>query len=268
MSIAVIVPVCLQVTPMLDRLRSNLCTFRHEAAARFVVLCNRLTLMSAPALEAMLTADLSAPVQVVHDRERSVAGAWNRGIELAAEAGLDPYLITAVDVAAGTGMIDALLHFGERRPDVPVWSSTASAKLAGAAEESLCRCDFSCFMLRRSTIARHGWFDREYRPAYFEDNDYGTRVVLSGLEPRQVLAARHLHEGSATIKVDPEMAAHVRHWFGHNQERFRAKWGTLSDDYPTIRRKCHGTPFGRGRALTWWPEQDREGYSASAGIYD
>ena len=65
-------------------------------------------------------------------------------------------------------------------------------------------CDFACFLLRRRTIERHGWFDAGYRPAYAEDNDYYTRVVLGGEDCRVVHAARFFHHGSMTIRSDTE----------------------------------------------------------------
>ncbi len=204
---------------------------------------------------------------MVDDKERSVAGAWNRGMELAMDAGIEQFLISAVDVGAERGMIDALLGYGERHAEASVWSSCANGEMEGSGEEAVDRCDFSCFMMRRGTLERHGWFDREYKPAYFEDNDYVTRVVLGGQEPKQVTAARHRHEGSLTIKLDPEMAGHVRHWFGVNAARFRAKWGEQTDDYAVIREKCFKTPGNSGRALSWWAEQDHAGYLMGGGIH-
>ncbi len=55
-------------------------------------------------------------------------------------------------------------------------------------------------------VAHRNMFDPNFRPAYFEDNDYYARVVLGGGRCRVVHAAQFFHHGSMTIKEDPEMA--------------------------------------------------------------
>src|SRR6266850_7229285 len=81
--IAIIVPACLQVREIFEILRENIRSFRHDAVRTIIVLCNRLSLMQPSTLESLLSLEVGLPVQVVADKERSVAGAWNYGIELA-----------------------------------------------------------------------------------------------------------------------------------------------------------------------------------------
>ena len=266
--ISVVIPVCLQNTEMLDLFRANLGTFTHDSIGRIIVICNRLSIMEASTLEALLQQDSAAPIQVVNDKERSVAGAWNRGMEISIDAGIDFFLISAIDVRLTSSTLDVMLRFGEENLHVPAWSSTANHELIGSPAPSVDRCDFSCVMLRRGTIEAHGWFDKEFKPAYFEDNDYATRLVLSQAFPQQVIGARHLHLGSATIKLDAEMAHHVRHWFNINGSRLLAKWGCRVDDYARVAACCHNTPYNSGKPLSWWPEQDRPLYTASGGIHE
>lgn len=268
MEIAVIIPACLQQTALLNRFRENLRTLQHDAITRIIVVCNRLNLMTGASLEALLQQGVQSPIQVLHDKERSVAGAWNRGIELAMEAGIGSFLITAVDVAVTSKTVDELLRFGQAHAEVSAWSSTANQELCDCSDESAEGCDFSCFMLRTSTIQRHGWFDKEYKPAYFEDNDYAVRLVLGKQPPQKVIAARHQHEGSLTIKLDPEMAHHVRSWFEKNRARYNAKWKVLTDEYSQISRLCNTSPYNSEKPLSWWPEQERTGYSPSGGIHE
>src|ERR1700722_10504508 len=110
-----------------------------------------------------------------------------------------------------------------------------------------------------TTIERHGWFDSGYKPAYAEDNDYYTRVVLGGEECRVVHAARFFHHGSMTIRLDPEAAHHVRHWFETNLRRYRDKWGAASmpRDRDEVLRTCFRHPYNdASKPLWWWPDQD------------
>lgn len=250
---------------MLDEFVSNLKSFRHDRLSRVYILCNRLSLMSPDDLRRRLEESCGVSPEVVHDKERSVAGAWNRGIELATADGLSTFLITSVDVRVRDQAIDRLLAFEEARPDVALWSGSADRGPV-PKDELDDACDFSCFMLRSRTIETHGWFDREFTPAYYEDNDYVTRVVLGGGTPKKLLHAKHDHAVSLTIRADLDAARHVRLRFPHNKERFLQKWGAKTDSYSELCERCYSSPFQSGRILSWWPEQDREGYSPSGGI--
>jgi GT2 family glycosyltransferase len=225
-------------------------------------------------LQLALEAEIEGPVEVVFDKERSVAGAWNRGIEIAQGHGFSTHLITAVDVSVGPGLVGALLQFGSENPRCAIWSPTARRhshvylSKGNALPNISGSCDFSCFMLRNSTISEHGWFDREFKPAYVEDVDYFVRVVLGGGDARRLVSIHHRHTVSLTIKQDPEMAHHVRHWRRRNQRRYFRKWKTRSDNPRIIKEKCFSTPFDSGKPRSWWPEQDRPNYDIAGGIHE
>jgi hypothetical protein len=244
----------------------NIGTFRHDGILQFVIICNSLTLMAPSTLAEILARETGRPVHVLNDRERSVAGAWNRGVELSRQAGCDVHLITAVDAAVSPGVIDRLVEFENRFPECDLWSATPNHAPYYQKTELAEACDFSCFMLRNQTIERHGWFDREFAPAYFEDDDYYIRLVLAGSQPKQILAARYMHYQSLTIKLDAQQAMLVQESSQNNKTRLIRKWGAKLHDYEEIRSRCYSSPFNSGRPLCWWPEQDVEGYSTAGGI--
>ncbi len=265
-NLAVIIPVWLQSARMFSQFRENIRTFNHTAIGRICVVCNRLSLMSAGTLEQILEKESRRPVEVLDDQERSVAGAWNRGIEMAQAAGIDIFLITAMDVALQPQTLEYLLDFHIHDPECDLWSSTDMAKTSTDSQVVRNECDFSCFMLRGRTIVRHGWFDKEYVPAYFEDNDYLTRVVLAGGAPRQISRALHVHQRSMTTRLDGERFREVENRMAYNRSRFQRKWGPKLIDYALIREQCFQSPFNSGKPLHWWPEKEARGYSHSSGI--
>ena len=53
-----------------------------------------------------------------------------------------------------------------------------------------------------------------------------------------------------------------------NEARFRAKWGALTDDYDRLPATCFNSPYDSGRPLSWWPEQDQQGYSPSGALHE
>ena len=100
-------------------------------------------------------------------------------------------------------------------------------------------------MIRPETLRRHGFFDPNYRPACFEDNDYYGRVVLGGGECTIVHSAQFFHHGSMTIREDAEMAHHVGYWFEKNRAYFSRKWGVAKPENcrQGVLRSYHRHPF-------------------------
>jgi len=170
-----IIPVCLQVPHVFDQFRANLRTLRDAPVSRLIVVCNRLSLMRPEVLHSFLATDVPFPLEVVCDKERSVAGAWNRGIEIGLEMGHETFLITAVDVALRHGTVSRLCEFGQAHPETLLWSSRANDSPVDESIEAIDACDFSCFMLRKATIEKIGWFDKEFKPAYFEKSQHPGR---------------------------------------------------------------------------------------------
>jgi GT2 family glycosyltransferase len=190
-----------------------------------------------------------------------VAGGWNAGTKLGLDWGAEYCICLANDTEAEPHCVQNLLTFGMSREDgnplaqrVALWSGTANNDGRVLDPEMVGEgADFSFFAFRPETIQRHGWFDEMFRPAYFEDNDYAARIVLGGEHHRYVYGARFYHHVSMTARNDAEMAHHINHWFGVNQNRFVRKWGRPPvGDEATMLRDYHRTPFNSGEPLSWW----------------
>jgi hypothetical protein len=259
MRLGIVMPVILQQQELLDLTRDAVSHLRTTHAARLYVVCNGLHLCTAEELQADLQSRFDGEVAIISEPGivRSVAGSWNAGTALALADGADYVVAIANDARLRDDCLDVMVAFGERG-GADLWSGIsdndrpeidASAVTDGA--------DFTCFMFRRATIERFGWFDPNFKPAYFEDNDYYARVVLGGGECRVVHAAQFYHHGSMTIRHDPAAAHHVNYWFGRNQAYFARKWGVSqpggSRDEVVSRYYLH--PFNDPeRTLSWFPD--------------
>ena len=84
--------------------------------------------------------------------------------------------------------------------------------------------NFSCFGLVPETVKRVGLFDEAFKIAYFEDNDYHTRLKNAGIGGSCDQWAWFSHYGSRTIKEGG-----VKHSaaFENNKAYFKRKWGWL-----------------------------------------
>jgi GT2 family glycosyltransferase len=259
MRLGIVMPVILQQSALLELTRQAVNHLRTTHEARLYVVCNGLHVCSTDELHADLASRFDGEVTVINDAGivRSVAGSWNTGAERALAAGADYVAAIANDALLREDCLDVMVAFGEReRADL--WSGISynnrpeidsSAVTDGA--------DFTCFMIRPSTIQRFGWFDPNFKPAYFEDNDYYARVVLGGGECRVLHAAQFYHHGSMTIRHDATAAHHVQYWFGRNREYFTRKWGVAQPAgcREDVLARYYPYPFNNPEyPVSWFPE--------------
>jgi GT2 family glycosyltransferase len=199
------------------------------------------------------------PIEIINDYERTVAGAWNHGIRQAMLKRADYFVVVSNDARPAPGSIEALLEFGHDpvNRNVALWSGIPVDQwevVRAREERSSDGADFAFFCLRLETVDEFGWFDENFRPAYFEDNDYYARIVLGGKECHKLYGAPFQHLGSQTIKHDAEMAHHVKHWFEINRHYFASKWGVPQpkNDQNAVRASYFQSPFNSKKKLSYW----------------
>jgi GT2 family glycosyltransferase len=258
MKLAIVMPVVLQTETLLTMTQEAVSHLKTRNNAVLYVVCNRLHVCLPEILRADLERQFWGQVVVVHEPgvERSVAGAWNKGCELALAAGADYIAVVANDTRLRENCLDNLIEYGQKT-ETDLWSGISfndrnNIDPIGVTDGA----DFSCFMIRPGTLHKHGFFDFNYRPAYFEDNDYYGRVVLGGGECRVVHGAQFFHHGSMTVKEDAEMAYHVSYWFGKNRAYFSEKWGVPQPENSRegVLRLYYRHPFNdHNKSLSWFP---------------
>lgn len=197
---------------------------------RVYVVSNRLHLISPEDLQIELTRECPSEIILLHEDgiSRSVAGAWNEGTIRGLSDKSDLFMLMANDCYLEPTTIDKLVEYRPKAKldAVAIWSGLdVRGRLVVDDLAVTDGSDFTCLMYTRDTIYKHGYFDAEFKPAYFEDNDYYARVVLGGEHCRVVHSAHFFHYGSATTALEPDCAAHARHWFPINKGRFKSKWG-------------------------------------------
>jgi GT2 family glycosyltransferase len=258
MKLTIVMPVVLQTEGLLTLTREAVSYLKSTHPTVLYVVCNRLHVCLPEKLWSDLQGRFTGQVVVVHEPgvERSVAGAWNKGCALALAEGADYVAIVANDTRLREDCLDNLIEFGEKT-ETDLWSGISFNNRSQIDPNEITDgADFSCFMIRSTTLKNHGFFDPNYRPAYFEDNDYYGRVILGGGKCRVVHAAQFFHHGSMTVRQDPEMAHHVSYWFEKNRAYFSRKWGVARPENSSdgVLRHYYRHPFNDGnKPLTWFP---------------
>lgn len=104
---------------------------------------------------------------------------------------------------------------------------------------------FSAFAVSKSAIAAAGWFDENFVPAYYEDNDWNYRAKLVGV-PAVELENNIRHYGSVTIGSNPLYRSANHQSFTRNGSYYLRKWGGMPG------QELYQTPFnGGGDPASW-----------------
>ncbi|HEX7099666.1 MAG TPA: hypothetical protein VF377_10525 [Acidimicrobiia bacterium] len=106
-----------------------------------------------------------------------------------------------------------------------------------------CFKEFAAFALTPDTVDAVGWFDENFHPIYYEDNDYTWRCRLAGV-PVTDLEAGTTHTTSSTIHSG--FWADNQRTFPQNGAYYFQKWGGMPG------QERHQTPFDLPVGIDWW----------------
>lgn len=87
--------------------------------------------------------------------------------------------------------------------------------------------DFACFMVRPTIAYKIGFFDENFSPAYFEDNDYHLRILRAGMNAFNAVSAPYWHYGSQTQNNNPIFPVVSSDAFENNRNYYVQKWGGI-----------------------------------------
>lgn len=146
-----------------------------------------------------------------------VSAGWNFGLRTAIAENIDYLLIPNDDVILHPATLYKLM--GELQDKIFITGSAGSS--VEAYDEHP---DFACFMVQpHKFVERYGWFDENFSPAYFEDNDMAYRIKLAGDKYIRRLDATFTHAGSVTQNMDGPVVSSAM--FERNRAYYRTKWG-------------------------------------------
>lgn len=167
-------------------------------------------------------------IQIRNRGNRGVAAGWNQIMRRALN---DPefaylYLINN-DIIFNEGSCDVLLEFLKENPKYLAVSSIESNRFTprpGAVDDKAL--NFIAIMMTRKLIELVGFFDEQFYPGYFEDNDYHERIKREvwpkGYKTGVVHDSMVVHLGSRTIIEGQVIMGGA---FLQNRLKFKKKWG-------------------------------------------
>lgn len=154
----------------------------------------------------------------------SVAESWNVGMKDCWFEGYDKCIIANDDTTLISGSVLDLIDGLDKHTVFTFPKENESA--------------FAFFGVNIKLMQKLGWFDTEFSPAYFEDNDAFYRAQLAGMKHKFIDSVQVFHKGSQTqfAPGEKQVVSHER--FRELQYRYIQKWGGLPGE------ETYTVPFG------------------------
>lgn len=172
-----------------------------------------------------------------------VARAWNIGCKKAINFNFDYIMIINDDIVIAPStpshMIDILkdesigIITGTDHRDTMTPDQVRVASYPSYNTDFLDAPDFACFMLTPKSYEHIGEFDENLHPAYFEDNDYCYRSIISGLSCIRSQNSIFYHYGSRTQNSGNPVVPSEQ--FERNREYYKGKWGGMPGEEQYVR---------------------------------
>lgn len=168
---------------------------------------------------------------LIENSENCLAKAWNIGLKKAFESE-DYAFVSGLDlICPQEDQLDDMINILKKNPNFGMVAATPLN--AGFGEQPMQHGDgsFSFYCISKKCFEDVGDFDEQYKPAYFEDNDYLERLWLKGYQPKR-LPIYYYHIGQGTVKHGSEIQKQYPGFMQKNLEIFKNTYGKVPDHLP------------------------------------
>lgn len=174
-------------------------------------------------------------VQRNWDHNIGVGPAWNNALRWAINTDIEFLFVVNDDVVFRPGVMHSMLHWSKRKYDL----------VSPQNETGVCHpygLNFWCFLVQpKEFVERFGFFDENFAPAYYEDDDMAYRMHLLGGNIKTTHdKIYHAVSGSET---DPDL---TRSLYDKNLAYYIEKWGGPPNG------ERYRTPYNGKRSPLYW----------------
>lgn len=174
-------------------------------------------------------------IHYIENDENCLAKAWNIGLKYFFAKGYDHVFVSGLDsFSPSSKSLDNLAEFAS-----VFFFAAANATgikrvpgTVGGIPVEHGDGSFSFFCMTKGMFDWVGDFDEDFKPAYFEDNDYLERMRKLKCKPMLVLDATYEHLFQGTVKYGPEIQKKYPIFMQRNLELFVKKHGFVPPHLP------------------------------------
>ena len=168
--------------------------------------------------------ELKVYIQPQYRYQLPLSQAWNNGMKQAITDGCDYIIIANDDTLFAPWSIDAWVDAMSQEPDKIVL--TAPLHIVFSDEDTdykyIEKELFSMVMVRANFWEKCGWFDENFDPCWWEDNDMHYRIKLLGYDIKK-FQIPYIHLGNQTTKKMKLPINSVK-----SQQYYEKKWGSTN----------------------------------------
>lgn len=153
-------------------------------------------------------------------QNRGLAKSWNEGIMMSQPS--DVTIVFNDDITFSPGDVDLIANTSAENPHNFIvtcagWNEVHQARMVLHG--------LACFAIQKIAIDTVGYFDENFWPAYFEDNDFWRRCTLAGLSHINCAETNVIHKGSQSLRNNPRLSHQNHSTFPANEQYYFRKWG-------------------------------------------
>jgi len=168
-------------------------------------------------------------------KNMGVPYAYNEGLHAAINQGFDYFIICNNDIILAHRTIDKLFNefFSSdfamlSAYDVSPFATPKELNILNLPDEYHPEPDFALIMFGSEIVSSIGFFDEQFFPCYFDDDDYSARIWTAGYLSVAFKRAPFFHFGSVTNESVPNRIC-THEMFRVNQQKFYQKWGAIPE---------------------------------------
>lgn len=126
--------------------------------------------------------------------------------------------------------------------------------------DEVVKCDFSCVMFKNNLINSIGYFDENFTPAYFEDDDFCVRSILAGYKNYISNQSYIYHKTSSTgkkLKEREEIFNRNKEYFfnKHKNNPFIKYWYQCNSEYNFIKPRFEKLKTYKSTSLKYYVDK-------------
>lgn len=177
-------------------------------------------------------------IKYLYNTENCLSKAWNMGLRDLFKRH-DYVVVSGLDsIAPVESEINQMITYLQTNPKIGLVSATPRGSyerihsLARTFDVEHGDGSFSFFILSKEAFETVGKFDENFKPAYFEDDDYLVRLRNAGYTPKRLQHVQYFHVRQGTVKHGNDIQKAYTDFMARNLEYYRKKWGHTPPHLP------------------------------------
>lgn len=171
-------------------------------------------------------------VKYIDNDENCLARAWNIGLKELFKR-YNYVIVSGLDsMSPPLNLLEELVDTLKDHPEYGLTAGVALGRQIESYEIKHGDGSFSFYCISKECYEKVGSFNEDYKPAYFEDDDYLERLWEKGYKPTKNEHVIYWHMSQGTVKHSLELKKKYAEFMNKNLALFKKTYGKVPDHLP------------------------------------